>query len=43
MIKIGGKLDQPNTYNGFSSDISFFIQGSTSSLNEEQILQLNPV
>ena len=26
MIKISGKVDKPNTSNGFSSDISFFIQ-----------------
>ena len=31
MIKISGEVDKPNTYNGFSSDISFFIQGRTSS------------
>ena len=29
MIKISGKLDKPNTYNGFSCDISFFNQGRT--------------
>ena len=33
MIKINGKVDQPNTYNGFSSNISFFIQGRTSFKN----------
>ena len=27
MIKISGKVDKSNTYNGFSSNISFFIQG----------------
>ena len=32
MIKISGKVDKPNTYNGFSSDISFFILGRTSSV-----------
>ena len=26
-IKISGKVDKSNTYNGFSSNISFFIQG----------------
>ena len=31
MIKISGKVDKPNTYNWFSSDISFIIQGRTSS------------
>ena len=31
MIKISGKVDKPNTYNGFSSYNSFFIQGRTSS------------
>ena len=30
MIKISGKVDKPNTYNGFSRDISFFILGRTS-------------
>ena len=35
MIKISGKVDKPNTYNGFSGDISFFIQGRTSSDSEE--------
>ena len=29
-VKISGKVDKP-TYNGFSRDISFFIQGRTSS------------
>ena len=29
--KIKGKVNKPNTYNGFSSDISFFIHGRTSS------------
>ena len=27
IIKISGKADKPNTYNRFSSDILFFIQG----------------
>ena len=31
MKKISGKVDKSNTYNGFSSNISFFIQGRTSS------------
>ena len=31
MMKINGKVDKSNTYNGFSSNISFFIQGRTSS------------
>ena len=31
MIEISGKVDKPNTYNGFSHDISFFILGRTSS------------
>ena len=31
MIKINGKVDKSNSYNGFSSNISFFIQGRTSS------------
>ena len=30
MIKISGKVDKPNTYNRFSNDILFFIQGRTS-------------
>ena len=31
MIKISGKVDKSNIYNGFSSNILFFIQGKTSS------------
>ena len=31
IIKISGKVDKSNTYNRFSSNISFFIQGRTSS------------
>ena len=31
MIKFSGIVDKPNTYNGFGSNISFFIQGRTSS------------
>ena len=31
MIQISEKLDRPNTYNGFSHNISFFIPGRTSS------------
>ena len=31
LIKISGKVDKLNTYNGFSSNISVFIQGRTSS------------
>ena len=31
MIKIRGKVDKLNTYNRFSSNILFFIQGRTSS------------
>ena len=31
MIKISGKVDKSNTYNGFSSNISFFIRERTSS------------
>ena len=30
MIKISGKVDKLNTYNGFSSNIPFFIQRRTS-------------
>ena len=30
IIKISGKVDKPKTYNRFSSNISFFIQGRTS-------------
>ena len=29
--KMIGEVDKWNTYNGFSSNISFFIQGTTSS------------
>ena len=31
MIKISGKVDKSNTYNGFRNYISFFIQERTSS------------
>ena len=31
MIKIGRKVDKSNTYDEFRSNISFFIQGRTSS------------
>ena len=31
MIKICVKVDKSNTYNGFSCNISFFIQGISSS------------
>ena len=41
IIKINGKGDKSNTYNGFSSNISFYIQGRTSPENE--ILLLNPL
>ena len=30
MTKVSGTVDKPNTYNGFRSDISFFIQGRSS-------------
>ena len=30
MIKINGKVDKSNIYNGFSSKNSFFIRGRTS-------------
>ena len=29
IMKISGKVDKHSTYNGFSSDISFVIQGRT--------------
>ena len=29
MIKISGSVDKSNCYNGFSSNISLFIQGTT--------------
>ena len=32
MIEISGKLDKSNSYNRFSSNISFFIQGRTYSV-----------
>ena len=35
MIKISGKIDKSNTYNGFRSNILFFINGRTSSNSEE--------
>ena len=31
ILEISGKVNEPNTFNGFSSDILFFIQGRTSS------------
>ena len=31
MVKISGKVDKSNAYNGSNSDISFFIQRRTSS------------
>ena len=31
MLKINEKEDKSNTYNGFSCNVSFFIQGRTSS------------
>ena len=31
MIKIRGKVDKSNTYNGFNGNISFFINRGTSS------------
>ena len=31
MIKISGKVDKSNTYNGFSGNILFFINRKTSS------------
>ena len=31
MIKISGKVDKSNTFNGFSGNISFFINRKTSS------------
>ena len=31
MIKINRKVDKPNTYSGFCSNTSFFIQGRTTS------------
>ena len=31
MMKISGKVDKSNTYNGFSGNISFFINRRTSS------------
>ena len=35
--KISGKGDKSNTYNGFSSNILFFIQGRTSLIKERNI------
>ena len=35
MIKVSGKVDKSNIYNGFGSKISFFIQGKTSFKNYE--------
>ena len=31
IMKISGKVDKPNTYNGLGSDISYFIKGRNSS------------
>ena len=43
MIKISGKLDKSNTYNGFSDNISFFINRKTSSVNKERNITTKPV
>ena len=45
MIKIRGKVDKPNTYNGFRSIISVLIQGSwiSSSLNKERNITTFPL
>ena len=43
MIKISGKVDKLKTYNGFSSNISFFIQvWRSSSLKKEQNITTKP-
>ena len=43
MIKTSGKMDKPNTFSEFNSDILFFIQGRTSSDSQikNEILLLN--
>ena len=44
MMKISGKVEKPNTFNGFSSNISLFIQRRTSSERiKNEILLLNPL
>ena len=35
MIKISGKVDKSNTYNGFSNNISFFVLERTSSVEKK--------
>ena len=40
--KMSGKVDKSNTYNGFSSNILFFIQGRTYWI-KNKILLLNPL
>ena len=52
MIKISGKVDKSNTYNGFNGNISFFVNRRTLSdfiessevlLIKNEILPLNPL
>ena len=44
MIKISGKMDKSNTYNGFSGNISFFIKSDkVFLLIKNEILLLNPL
>ena len=44
MIKIRGKVNKSSTYNGFSHNISFFIQGKIfSDLNKERNITNKPV
>ena len=45
MIKINGKIEKSNTYNGFSSNITFLIQESEEVLPwiKNEILLLNPL
>ena len=47
MIKISGKVDKSNTYDEFSSNVSFFIQGRTSSdknfFNISAIDEIDPI
>ena len=43
MIKIRGKVDKSNTYNGFRNNISFFINGNSSVGTLAQRLGCSPM
>ena len=44
LIKISGKVEKSNTYNGFTGDISFFIQfAEVLQWMKNEILPVNPL